>query len=253
MKKFLLATVSMVALTTVTRAADMAGKAQIFAPTPMVNWSGGYFGIQGGVAQSHVQFGDLDGFFPASMPFDQNKSGGTFSGLAGYNWQQGIFVYGVEGDWSWVGTKTSRVTPDINGAGSGEDLSTSYAVNWLATLRGRVGFTFDSTLLYVTGGAAFGHLKNSVAETSNGGGFSASFVQNQTKIGWTAGVGVEHMFTQHWTARAEFRYADLGKTNVTCNSATNLGGCVSLGPSGAYRGEFSNRLMLGLVGVAYKF
>jgi opacity protein-like surface antigen len=61
------------------------------------------------------------------------------------------------------------------------------------------------------------------------------------------------MFTQHWTARAEFRYADLGKTNVTCNSATNLGGCVSLGPSGAYRGEFSNRLMLGLVGVAYKF
>ena len=77
----------------------------------------------------------------------------------------------------------------------------------------------------------------------------ASFTQNQTKVGWTAGVGVEHMFSRHWTARAEFRYVDLGKTNVASSSATDFNDCISL----AYRGDFSNTLKLGLVGLAYKF
>ena len=54
------------------------------------------------------------------------------------------------------------------------------------------------------------------------------------------------MFSPHWTARAEFRDVDLGKTTASCSG--NLGGCVSLG----YRGDFSNTLKLGLVGLAYK-
>lgn len=57
------------------------------------------------------------------------------------------------------------------------------------------------------------------------------------------------MFSPHWTARAEFRYVDLGKTYVACASATDFADCVSLG----YRGDFSNTLKLGLVGLAYKF
>jgi outer membrane immunogenic protein len=114
--------------------------------------------------------------------------------------------------------------------------------------QGRAGLAFDSTLVSITGGVAFGHVKDSF-EISNTSARLASFTQNKTKVGWTAGVGVEHMFSRHWTARAEFRYVDLGTTTVACSSATNFNQCVAL----AYRGEFSNTLKLGLVGLAYKF
>ena len=79
--------------------------------------------------------------------------------MLGYNWQQGSFVYGLEGDWSWIGARTSYLLPGINGGGA--DLSSSFDLNWLATLRGRAGLALDATLVYVTGGAAVGHVKNS--------------------------------------------------------------------------------------------
>jgi outer membrane immunogenic protein len=250
MKKFLLATVSMVALTSVTRAADMAGKAPAYVPAPMVNWSGGYIGVEGGVAQSRGRFSNTDGFVDLPEQFDKDKTGGTVGGLLGYNWQQSSVVYGVEGDWNWIGAKATAVDAISFRQNSA---ATSFNVPWLATLRGRVGVALDTTLVYVTGGVAFGQVKNSVELRNDpDDGLSTTFALDQTKVGWTAGAGVEHMLSQHWTARAEFRYADLGKTTVACGGA-NFDGCASLGPSGAYRGEFSNRLMLGLVGVAYKF
>jgi len=62
------------------------------------------------------------------------------------------------------------------------------------------------------------------------------------------------MLSQHWTARAEFRYVDLGKSEVACTSTGAPAGqdfqsCIS----NSYRGDFSNTLKLGLVGLAYKF
>lgn len=252
MKKLLLATVSMVALTSAARAADMPAampaKERMYSPVPVATWVGGYVGVQGGLVQRDTSFVD-GGFFTAgenTTRSDQRKTGGTVGGLLGYNWQQGGFVYGLEGDWNWIGAKTSQLaTVDLTSS-----RSTSFDVNWLATLRGRTGLAFNSTLLYVTGGVAFGHVQNSVEAISTiTPGRIASFTQNQTKVGWTAGVGVEHMLSQHWTVRAEFRYVDLGKTGVACTSATNFNQCVSLN----YRGEFSNTLTMGLVGLAYKF
>jgi outer membrane immunogenic protein len=73
-----------------------------------------------------------------------------------------------------------------------------------------------------------------------------NMIVDKVKTGWTAGGGIEHMFARNWTARAEVRYADLGKTSTTCTgSAGNCGF--------AYRGEFSNTLLMGLVGLSLKF
>jgi outer membrane immunogenic protein len=226
------------------RAADWS-HAQAYAPPSNPVWTGAYLGIQGGVVHHDAFFDDSGDFITAGL-FDEKKTGATVGGLLGYNWQQGSFVYGVEGDWNWIGGKTSRLT-EFN---SSENLSTSFDVNWLATLRGRAGLAFDATLVYVTGGAAFGHVRNSFEGLLTGTPVpSFSFTQNQTKVGWAAGVGVEHMLSQHWTARAEFRYVDLGTTAVACSSANDRSGCVSSG----YRGDFSNTLKLGLVGLNYKF
>ena len=153
----------------------------------------------------------------------------------------------TQGDWSWVGAKTSqsaKLNANIN-------LSTLFDANWLATLRGRAGLALDATLFYVTGGVALGHVKDQFDSIFSDANLTAtgSFAENKTKVGWTAGVGIEHMFSPHWTACAEFRYVDFGKTNVACASAKDFAGCVSLG----YRGDFSNTLKLGLVGLAYRF
>jgi outer membrane immunogenic protein len=231
------------------------GQARAYAPPPAPTWVGAYLGIQGGIARREASLADPDGFLrevPALV--NQRKTGGTAGGLLGYNWQQGSFIYGAEGDWNWIGAKANRFESAFNG-NNNTDLSTSFDVNWLATLRGRAGLALDSTLLYVTGGVALGHIKNRVELISlNTGvpdGAVASFSQNQTKVGWTAGVGAEHMLSQHWTARAEFRYVDLGKKEAPCTvtGAADFNGCVGIG----YRGDFSNKLMLGLVGLAYKF
>jgi len=217
---------------------------------PAASWAGAYLGVQGGIARHDAYFNDRDTFVFNNGLDEQKKTGGAAGGLVGYNWQQGSFVYGLEGDWNWIGAKASQFgssTPN----GVIVNFSTSYDVNWLATFRGRAGLTFDSALLYVTGGVVVGHVKNDVELIGTGilAGSAASFTQNETKVGWTAGVGAEYMFSPHWTARAEFRYVDLGKTNVACSIATDLNQCVSVG----YRGDFSNTLKLGLVGLNYKF
>jgi opacity protein-like surface antigen len=67
-----------------------------------------------------------------------------------------------------------------------------------------------------------------------------SFSQNATKVGWTVGAGIEQKLSANWSAKAEFRYVDLGSSTVSCTSGTN--NCAG------YRGEFSNKLMMGLVG-----
>lgn len=226
------------------RAADWS-QARAYAPPSNPVWTGAYLGVQGGVAHHDAFFDDSGGFITAGL-FDEKKTGAIVGGLLGYNWQQGSFVYGVEGDWNWIGGKTSRLTE----FSSSENLSTSFDVNWLATFRGRAGLAFDATLVYISGGAAFGHVRNSFEDLVTGTPVpDFSFTQNQMKAGWTGGVGVEHILSQHWTARAEFRYVDLGTTVVACSSANDRSGCVSSG----YRGDFSNTLKLGLVGLNYKF
>ena len=243
MKKILLATVSMLALSTTVRAADLPAKARTYAPDPIPLWTGGYIGIQGGVTRHDASFNDLGCTFTCAT-HEGSETGGTIGGLLGYNWQRGTFVYGLEGDWGWIGAKA---TSEISSSPF-FSAESSFDVNWVATIRGRAGLAVDATLLYLTGGIAFGHVKNSFTSFGSSGVF-ADFTHNQTKVGWTAGIGVEHMFGPHWTARAEFRYVDLGTTDVACTQGVGNPICEALG----YRGEFSNTLMQGLVGLTYKF
>jgi outer membrane immunogenic protein len=224
------------------------GQAQASAPPSSPAWSGTYLGIQGGIARRETSFAEADAFLTGASNSDfieKNGTGGIVGGLLGYNWQKGSFVYGVEGDWNWIGAKTSRSIDFF-----GDQISASFDVNWLATLRGRAGLAFDALLFYVTGGLAAGYIRNSADLQFRGG--SVSFNQRQTRIGWTAGVGAEYMFSPHWTARAEFRYVDLGTKQVSC-TVTGSDGCTFPNSDTPYRGEFSNKLMLGLVGLDYKF
>jgi outer membrane immunogenic protein len=111
-------------------------------------------------------------------------------------------VFGVEGDLDWSG---------IKGSSSCGGFSCETKNDWLGTFRGRVGYAFNRVMPYVTGGLAVGNVK----ATSP---FGSS---DETRAGWTLGGGIEANIVGPWSAKIEYLYADLGKTNCsTCGVAT---------------------------------
>ncbi len=165
------------------------------------SWSGMYLGVQLGYGGGNTEAssGPSAGF---NQAYDY-KSEGWLGGVhAGYNFQRGNLVYGLEADLETSGQKG-------NGVGSlGSPHST--AIDWQGSLRGRLGLAYDRTLFYGTAGWAFGDVK------VDQGFASYSDVRN----GWTAGVGVEHMLTNKISARIEYRYTDFGRADFG-NTAIN--------------------------------
>jgi len=192
MKKFLLASAGILAMSVVAAsAADlprrMPAKAEpVFVP-PAWSWTGFYVGINGGGG-----FGRSD--FAAPFPSGSfNTSGGLVGGTLGYNYQMDNIVLGVEGDIDWSNIRGS--TPC-----AGTICETRN--DWLGTARGRLGYAFGNFMPYVTGGLAVGDIKNSIAGVGNA---------TETKAGWTAGGGVEAHISGPWSVKAEYLFVDLGR------------------------------------------
>ena len=94
--------------------------------------------------------------------------------------------------------------------------------DWLSTIRGRLGFTATPQfLIYGTGGFAVGEVKvgSSVscplATPPCSAEPTTTNSTSTTATGWTAGAGFEWMFMPHWSVKAEYLYADLGKHSST--------------------------------------
>jgi len=201
MKRFLLAGLGALALTTMLGSANAADlprrqamptKAPIYAAP--YNWTGFYIGLNGGGGWGHS---DISA--PLSASVDAN--GGLGGGTIGYNYQTGQVVFGLEGDGDWSGLRGSTVcgatTCDIHN-------------DWLATARGRVGYAFDRFLPYVTGGAAFGNIKTSVAGVGD---------TDTSRAGWTLGGGLEVAIAGPWTAKIEYLHVDLGSASTAVAGA----------------------------------
>ena len=118
---------------------------------------------------------------------------------AGFNWQHGNFVYGVEGD--------------IN-LSAAEDTFAPWQFSnpWFGTVRGRAGLALGNVLVYGTAGLAYGGL---TADTSG------NLSESHTSFGWTAGVGAEVGFTPHWSAKAEWLYLDFANHNFSVTGTDN--------------------------------
>ncbi len=114
-------------------------------------------------------------------------NGWSGGGFIGYNLQTNQnLVVGLEGDVTFANRSGS--------AASGADVHN----NWNGTVRGRIGYAIDRFMIYGTGGLAVGGLQNTSAPESS------------TKVGWTAGAGVEVALTEKVTGRIEYRHTDLG-------------------------------------------
>jgi outer membrane immunogenic protein len=211
-------------------AADMPLKAPL---VPVSIWTGFYVGGTAGAAwgtfDPSTSTSALPGgeFAPSSL-VAFNAAGSSlsikpsgFSGgfEAGYNWQPGNLVFGVEGDIEWLPLRGSTTTGPIVYpccAPSTFTLSASASANWLATARARVGFAAGSWLLFATGGAAFTSLQGnfSFSETFYGAAPEIASI-SEGKVGYTVGGGIEGKLWDHWSVKAEYLYVDFGSISTT--------------------------------------
>ncbi len=137
---------------------------------------------------------------------------GPAGGLnAGYNWQFGSIVLGVETDINLADIKGSTICPGPTGG--------SCATNdtWFGTTRGRLGWTlYPNWLLYGTGGVAYGDIRSTTTPAGAIAGGTITGSQAGNGSGWAAGGGVEWMWQRNWTMRVEYLHMDLG--SFTCTS-----------------------------------
>jgi outer membrane immunogenic protein len=170
------------------QAADLPYGAPLTANNPplIYSWAGPYLGANLGWAWGSVEN-------------NPTKPSGFAGGVqAGFNWQPGPWVFGIEGD--------------IQATGAEDTFAPwKFSNPWFGTVRGRAGYAFNNILFYGTGGLAFGELR----------GETFGLSESHTNAGWTVGVGAEFGFALNWSAKIEWLYVDLANDNFTITAVPN--------------------------------
>jgi outer membrane immunogenic protein len=228
----------------VASAADILAKSPPPPAAPVTNWTGFYIGANAGGAFGNEK---VSATLNAPAPFlavDTNavsnaasptlKPSGFTGGLeAGYNWQNGSWVFGGEADFDYLGLKASNNATQafpstLPGGAVGPPTvfftsATSMSTDWLFTLRQRLGWANDNWLFFATGGLAVGHDKFNqtialVAPTT------VTTALSSTRVGWTIGAGAEYALNRSWSVKAEYLHVDLGSVSSTGTVAPPFAG-----------------------------
>jgi outer membrane immunogenic protein len=205
-------------------------------------WAGSYVGVETGYAGSSVGFNaDFTDFH------DTYHKDGFLGGIyAGHDWQSGKFVYGVVGDFDFVGMhETAFGDSDAFTGGKGE--AYTYDVDWITSARLRAGYTAtDRLLAYATGGVAAGHFQ---ATSYAGPVFipvppffslpSSSSDFSGVKFGGVFGLGAEYALADKWSLKAEYLHYIFDE--------------IEPGPGGTAGASFRPSLDTVKFGIAYRF
>jgi outer membrane immunogenic protein len=215
LSKSLLVVVTMAAAlagTQLAGAADLPVKAPPMV-APAWSWSGWYVGINGG-------FGGNETTYPFSAPTlgttgqgSLTSSGFFAGGQVGYNWQWSQnWLFGIEADLQWANIEAKLAANAATPVG-GLTFSAGTEVNWFGTVRGRIGYIpWDRTLIYGTGGFAYGNTTTRLNVSAPG--LAVGFSQDNSQTGWTAGAGLEIAVLPNVSFKTEYLYVDLGKATV---------------------------------------
>src|ERR1700722_5502529 len=234
MKRILL-TVSLGVLGMVSPAlgADLPyAKAPVVA-TPVYDWSGYYVGVFGGGGLGNHNYNNGNGFAGfANFTVNYASTGAIGGGEAGYNWQSGNYLFGVEADAFGSGIKGNDASQQLG-------VTDQSNLRWGGTLRARGGITVDRLLLFFTGGWAFGDIQH----TSTAAGFPVDQFTNH-QSGLTAGGGIAYALTDNVIGKFEYRYYDFGRYNRSGNPLT---------PNGQLPYTVDNTYSVVTIGIDFKF
>ena len=268
MKKFWLGSAALIAI----MAGGSAGAADLSRPVykappalaPVYSWTGCYIGgnVGGGWgdqtanlapssdAASQAFWNPAFNAGAAPSAFKYTTDGVIGGAQVGCNYQTGSFVWGVEADFDGANItgsesiSTSGIAPFVPGS-----FSSSQKLDYLGTVRGRLGFTpADRWLVYATGGLAYGETKYNLNFAFPGSDDFHSISASNTSTGWTAGAGVEWAFWANWSVKAEYLYVDLGDSTFT---STPSGRAANLATT--LTEKFENKYNIVRAGLNYKF
>ncbi len=234
MKRTLIAGAALASLFAATSAsaADLPVYTKAPAVAAVYSWTGPYIGTNLGYSWGR---GATDGNWtntsavaaittvtPMSGRADLN--GFIGGGQLGYNWQQGAWVFGLEGDIQFSNERKSGNVCTIAGCPTAASIvfTRDYTLDWFGTARGRIGFLpAERILLYATGGLAYGSFTGSTLGNFSGlaSALNAPLTWSSLQAGWTVGAGVESALGANWSVKFEYLYMDLG--NVGGSSAIN--------------------------------
>jgi outer membrane immunogenic protein len=307
MKKVLLASVATLATVSAFSAfaADLPSRkaAPVYAPPPPM-WTGFYAGLNAGYNFGTNRNGYSQNWggnwvtpagvtvLPGVAAFSMDsyasntQSGFIGGGQIGYNYQYGSnVVLGIEADIQGSGIRGSsygggaaigagpsvqRTVLDTTAVGQ---TGVQSGVDWLGTVRGRIGYLWTPTLLvYGTGGFAYGNAYANVVQSAVENVVSTQATnpptiryrqtntwlgggrQNQLLTGWTAGGGAEWLFAPNWSVKAEALYWDLGRQNVQTSLIGVSGNAAEIANNiGSGRTSVSYQGVMARAGVNYHF
>ena len=215
MKK-LLASASFIVLSSATVfAADLPmhySKAPAPYMAPVFNWTGCYVGVHGGAGAMRDSF------------TDQTGTGGLAGGQLGCNYQDGNWVFGLEGEGYWSGMKATDAHSDTTSEGVSRttfDAKNKYDFSIAA----RAGIAFDRTLVYGKAGWVWGKFDFLETDTSPCGIGCVPFITTtaggDTLNGLLLGAGIEHAITNNWTVKLEYNFLRYGSKEISfvdCNN-----------------------------------
>jgi outer membrane immunogenic protein len=207
MRKFLLATVGLIAvgMAAPASAADMAVKAPPPAPLPVIyNWSGFYIGANGGWGQSRNCWDFVDVAGVVFADGCRERSGGLVGGQIGYRWQASQWVFGLEAQGDWADLRHTHVSL------LDPTLSTRIKTDGIGLFTGQIGYAWNAALLYVKGGAAVTGNRFSIFDNLTGIELAAA---SSTRWGGAVGVGFEYGFTPNWSVGVEYDHLFMGHAN----------------------------------------
>lgn len=245
-----------IALSLVLAAPAMAADMRMPVKAPAVvaaavhSWSGFYVGGHAGYAWGHskTEVGRpdaLDCGNSAQCETISHKTNGVFGGLhAGYNWQVNSIVFGLEAEGGYIGargTVFSTIATDHR-------FEAEYGAYGAFT--GRLGVAVNRTLFYGKGGVVIAHIKNEALDDFPTPDVEHIGRSSGTRVGWTAGGGLEYALGGNWSVRGEYLYMRFNRKTVH-DLGDGSGGVPPATDPSPY--HFHNHLHTARFGLTYKF
>lgn len=222
MKKILLTSAALLALSAPTLAADLAARpytkaAPIAAAPAYYDWSGFYIGGNGGYGTSRKCYNATSFVLGVSIaPVADgchDANGAVAGGQIGYRWQASAWVFGLEAQYDWADLRGSSLSGPL---AFGPLFSNRTRIDSFGLYTAQLGYAWNNALLYVKGGAASTRDKYAGLVTATGLVFDSA---SETRWGGAIGVGLEYGFAPNWSLAFEYDHLFMGDRSRTFTSS----------------------------------
>ena len=203
--------------------ADMSTKAPVAAYTPVYNWGGLYFGLQGGGDIAAIPLSNLSpgpattgaqaATFGDPGVFGAGANGFTAGGHVGFNIPfTSSFVGGIEVGVQATGLASNQNVTMVNN-GVGLTATSAFNLVWDGYADAKLGWLLSRNVyLYGIGGMSFGEIKDTASLSM--GAANTTLTANDIRTGWNAGLGVDYCFDPKFCMGTRYRYVSYGSKSL---------------------------------------